>query len=84
MRDIVTKVYHVANKAYDLAALPIFVALVASAFVGDGFAHDLFRYVIQPVGVFVVLRWVVRWGWRRYEAAPGFHGFVPHKTPWAP
>jgi hypothetical protein len=21
---------------------------------------------------------------RRYSAAPGLRGFVPHKTPWAP
>jgi FtsH-binding integral membrane protein len=88
MRDIATKAHEVANKVYNLAVLGLFVAMVAavviSFFVGDGFGRDLFQYVLRPLGLFVILRWVGRWAWRRYKALPGLRGFVPHKTPWAP
>jgi len=73
MRDIAITAYDVGNKVYDLVVLPLFVVMVASVviafFVGDGFGHDLFRYVLQPLGMFVIVRWVGRWAWRRYHAA---------------
>jgi hypothetical protein len=84
MRGTAIKLYDVANKAYALAALPVFAALVASAFLPHEFGHNLFRYVIQPLGAFVVLRWIGRWGWRRYQAASGLRGFAPRKAPWTP
>jgi membrane protein implicated in regulation of membrane protease activity len=39
---------------------------------------------LQIVGVFALARLVYRWARRRYSAAPGLRGFVPHRTPWAP
>ena len=84
MRDRAIKAPEMANKAYDIAALPVFLAMVASVFLPHEFGHNLFRYVIQPLGAFVVLRWVAHWGWRRYQSAPRLRGFMPHKAPWAP
>ena len=41
-------------------------------------------WLIRGVGAFVVARFLIRWAARRHRAAPGMHGFVPQKTPWAP
>ncbi|MGH3426143.1 MAG: hypothetical protein ACRDQZ_00970 [Mycobacteriales bacterium] len=67
-----------------VAALLLFVVFPVSVFFAQWLTHDLIVYVCEPLSVLVVARWIARWVWHRYQAAPGFRGFIPHKTPWAP
>jgi hypothetical protein len=84
MREMAATVYDAANRVYDLLVIPLGVALVASLFLDGWFERDLFTYVVQPLGVFLILRWIARQAWGRYRSAHGLRGFVPRKAPWAP
>ncbi len=38
-----------------------------------------FRYVMAPLGGFIILRWTGRHAWRLYRSAPGLRGFLPRE-----
>jgi hypothetical protein len=66
-----------------VATWGLLLGAVVASFFAPGVWHAISMYVFIPVGAFVCLRWITRWAWRRYQAAPGVRGFIPHKTPWA-
>jgi hypothetical protein len=84
MREIAARVYDAANRVYDLVVISLLPAFVASVFLDGWFERDLFTYVVQPLGVFLILRFIARRAWGRYRSAHGLRGFVPRKAPWAP
>lgn len=84
MRDIASRVYRTVHRVYDLLAPGLFVVMVASLFIGHRFTHDLFRYVMEPLGGFIIVRWAGRHAWRLYQSGTGLRSFLPRKAPWAP
>lgn len=46
-------------------------------------APQIVKWIAMPYGVFISIRWLVRWVLPRYQRA-GIRGLAPHKTPWAP